>query len=108
MTVYNWEELSKADGMATELLIDGNEFLSHKVLDIDANTTVNVSLLRELKDCYKSAIEMFRFSKVSYLPKQRFSNLGVFSRTEIPAKELINLVGFLGHIPPSGRFRQCG
>ena len=74
MTVYNWEEISKADGMATEMLIDGKGNFSHKVLDIDANTTVNVSLLRELKDCYKSAFEMFRFSEVSYLPKQRFSN----------------------------------
>ena len=100
MTFYNWEELSKADNMATEMLIDGKGIFSHKVLDIDANTTVNVSHLRELKYCYKSAFEMFRFSEVSYLPKQRFSNLGVFSRTEIPAKELVNVDGFLGHIPP--------
>ena len=58
ITFYNWEELSKADVMATEMLIDENGVFSHKVLDIDANTTVNVSLLRELKDSYKSAFEI--------------------------------------------------
>ena len=73
--------------------------ISHKVLSLGSNDTINDELVETLTDAYKKALVDFAFAPVSHLPEQRFTNLGVFAEKDIEMGSKIELMGFLAEIP---------
>ena len=99
MSVSGWNQLAVADAFVTSTLIDSCDIISHKILSPDSNDTINDELVVTLTDAYEKALVDFAFAPVSYLPEQRFTNLGVFGKRDNEMGSKIELMGFLAEIP---------
>ena len=98
MTFYTWRELALADAVLTNVLFDNEEVHSHKVLFPGDRCTLNTTLHALLEKEYKETLLHFEIKPVNYLPDQKFTNLGVFAKSEIEANCELSLRGFMAEI----------
>ena len=106
MSAFTWKELALADAVATKDLIDKKGVHSHKVLELTFRQKVNPILLKLLKKEYLDTLKHFKISTVDYLPRQKFTNLGVFALSDIDAGCEIPLIGFLAEIREEDSFPE--
>ena len=101
---YNWKTLAWVDARLTRTYIDSDNFLSHKILVEDEEGTRENSeeLQNFLEEQYQSSRQIVSFEPINYVPSAGFQQLGVLSKQEIVAGEVINgLSGFLSELPDS-------
>ena len=101
MESFTWKELAHADAVARSNIIDDAKVISHNIILADSGDNVNQRLVECLCECYRKSCEDFVFDPVDYLPPQRYTNLGVFARSDIETERYIQLFGFLAKIPKS-------
>ena len=98
MTLVTWKELALVDAELTNALIDNEEVHSHKVLDPGHSRTLNTTLHAMLEKEYEETLLNFEIKPVHYLPEQKFTNLGVFAKSDIEANSELSLRGVMAEI----------
>ena len=98
MTLVTWKELALVDAELTNALIDNEEKHSHKVLDPGHSRTLNTTLHAMLEKEYEETLLNFEIKPVHYLPEQKFTNLGVFAKSDIEANSELSLRGVMAEI----------
>lgn len=94
----SWRELAAADAAVTSRFVDTSVVKSHKV-PLKEHNPLNELLVTQLSDSYLKTFQNFAIREVNYLPKQNFTNLGIFALDDLKGNDLLDVVGFLAELP---------